>query len=185
MADVRDAILRVRRDHRAALSVSVQACLKATPASRYGGRHWFGGALVRTAGRQAKYEDLVGREDRGRAHVVEQDGELCLDTRPAAVDDAREFLGQHGRGQSVTVEDRRDALVCPLRALERRLLAEAKPSARAASKPLITLILTPLLIDLAEFIAHYHTAARSQGPGVRIKIPGFLPSLKASRRSVF
>ena len=146
------------------------------------------GALVRAAGRQAKYEDLVGREDRGRAHGLK----LCLDTRPAAVDDApnawrwdREFLGQHGRGQSVTVEDRRDALVCPLRALERRLLAEAKPSARAASKPLITLILTPLLIDLAEFIAHYHTAARSQGPGVRIKIPGFLPSLKASRRSVF
>ena len=116
MADVRDAILRVRRDHRAALSVSVQACLKATPASRYGGRHWFGGALVRTAGRQAKYEDLVGREDRGRAHVVEQDGELCLDTQPLAADDVpsacrwgREFLGQHGRGESVTVKDRRDA----------------------------------------------------------------------------
>ena len=26
------------------------------------------GALVRAAGRQAKYEDLVGREDRGRAN---------------------------------------------------------------------------------------------------------------------
>ena len=94
----------------------------------------------------------MGREDRGRAHVVEQDGELCPDTQPSAADDVpnawrwgREFLGQHGRGQSVTVEDRRDALVCPLRALERPLLAEARPSARAASKALITLILTPLL----------------------------------------
>ena len=58
----------------------------------------------------------MGREDRGRAHVVEQDGELCLDTQPTAADDVpnawrwgREFLGQHGGGQSVTVEDRRDA----------------------------------------------------------------------------
>jgi hypothetical protein len=58
----------------------------------------------------------VGREDRGRAHVVEQNAELCLDTQPPAADDVpnawrwgREFLGQHGGGQSVTVEDRRDA----------------------------------------------------------------------------
>ena len=58
----------------------------------------------------------MGREDRGRAHVVEQDGELCPDTQPSAADDVpnawrwgREFLGQHGGGQSVTVEERRDA----------------------------------------------------------------------------
>ena len=58
----------------------------------------------------------MGREDRGRAHVVEQDGELCPDTQPSAADDVpnawrwgREFLGRHGGGQSVTVEDRRDA----------------------------------------------------------------------------
>ena len=60
------------------------------------------------------------------------------DTQPSAADDVpnawrwgREFLGQHGGGQSVTVEDRRDAQCArggrwkASREGDRRLLAEA------------------------------------------------------------
>lgn len=103
----------------------------------------------------------MGREDRGRAHVVEQDGELCPDTQPSAADDVpnawrwgREFLGQHGGGQSVTVEDRRDAQCArgghwkASREGDRRPLAEAcggQAKRESGEQGVDTLILTPLL----------------------------------------
>jgi hypothetical protein len=137
----------------------------------------------------------VGREDRGRAHVVEQDGELCPDTQPSAADDVpnawrwgREFLGQHGGGQSVTVEDRRDAQCArggrrkASREGDRRPLAEARggqAKRESGEQAIDNTELTPLLGPLRgkadrprrHSLSHHHTAARSRGPGVRIKIP--------------
>ena len=117
------------------------------------------------------------------------------DTQPSAADDVpnawrwgREFLGRHGGGQSVTVEDRRDAQCArggrrkASREGDRRPLAEARggqAKRESGEQAIDNTELTPLLGPLRgkadrprrHSLSHHHTAARSRGPGVRIKIP--------------